>query len=123
MPSAGAASPNGRLRRWRGVSTLARDACGPCSLRAAQTASSTWRIDGWLAVIARLPPRKQNDKWNVSQRVRYVPGGRTIGEGPDTLTTYFEVWKQANREKGHAWWPVLSHESLQEAGGTPGCAS
>ena len=76
------------------------------------------RIDGWMAEIAKLPLRKQKnwkghlyDKWNVSQRVRYVPGGRTIGEGPDALTTYFEVWKQANREKGHAWWPVFSHDS------------
>ena len=75
------------------------------------------RIDGWMAEIAKLPPRKQKnwkghlyDKWNVSQRVRYVPGGRTILEG--ALTTYFEVWKQANREKGHAWWPVFSWESL-----------
>ena len=81
------------------------------------------RIDGWMAEIAKLPPRKQKnwkghlyDKWNVSQRVRYVPGGRTLGEGPDALTTYFEVWKQANREQGHAWWPVLSHESLHDAG-------
>ena len=76
------------------------------------------RIDGWLVEIAKLPPRKQKnrkgrlyDKWNVSQRVRYVPGGRTVGEGPGALTTYFEeVWKPANREKGHAWWPVFSWE-------------
>ena len=79
------------------------------------------RIDGWMAAIAKLPPRKQKnwkgylcDKWNVSQRVRYVPGGRTIGEGPDALTTYFEVWKQANREKWHAWWPVFSHASFHD---------
>ena len=83
------------------------------------------RIDGWLAEIARLPPRKQknwkghlSDKWNVKQRVRYVPGGRTVGEGPGALTTYFEVWKQANRgEKGNAWWPVLTHKALEDAGG------
>ena len=59
------------------------------------------RIDGWMAEIAKLPPRKQNwkghlyDKWNVSQRFRCVPDGRTIGEGPGALTTYFEVWKPA----------------------------
>ena len=95
------------------------------SLLNADVVSSTQQasIDEWMAEIAKLPPRKQKnwkghlyDKWNVSQRVRYVPGGRTIGEGPDALTTYFEVWKQANREKGHAWWPVLSHESLHDAG-------
>ena len=84
--------------------------------------TSEQMINKWKAEIAALPEKKRRkwkgnlwDKWNVSQRVRYVGEQIIQGTESDPLKYYFEVYKQPNREGGGCWWPVVVHAELAAA--------
>ena len=84
-------------------------------IRSSQTSEAI--IQKWWAEVNALPPKKRPkwkgklwDKWNVGERVRFVPEGREIAEG---VVTHFEVWKQPNRDGGDKWWPVLGPDAFQ----------
>ena len=70
-------------------------------------------VEKWMTEIRALPAKKRKhwkgrlfDKWNVAQKVRYVPEGEQIGES--SYISYFKVYKQPNRgDSGGQWWPVV----------------
>ena len=74
-----------------------------------------------MSEIDALPAKKRKhwkgrlfDKWNVAQRVRFVPEGERISESE--YISYFKVYKQPNRDGGGQWWPVVEESFHALAG-------